>query len=124
VLLTTGELNRAIALHSVLLTAEPFSLLTQNNFGTDQRTRIALFASNVKLLQGETLSAISVSAVDTRGITYTLPVESLTLVPNFDWLYSVIVRLPEDTTLKGDLTVTLTLRGLNSNTAHVAIRAP
>jgi hypothetical protein len=124
VLLTTGELNRAIALHSVLMTAEPFSLLTQNNFGTDQRTRIALFASNVKLLQGETLSAISVSAVDTRGITYTLPVESLTLVPNFDWLYSVIVRLPEDTTLKGDLTVTLTLRGLNSNTAHVAIRAP
>ena len=122
VLLTAGASNRAIAVHSVLMTAEPFSLLTLNNFGPDQRTRIALFAANVKLLQGETLSAISVSAVDTRGITYTLPLESLTLVPDFDWLYSLIVRLPEDTSLKGDLAVTLTLRSLKSNTAFVAIR--
>ena len=106
------------------MTAEPFSLLTQNNFAPDQRTRIALFATNVQLLQGETLSAISVSAVDTRGITYTLAVESLRLVPDFDWLYSVIVRLPEDTAVKGDLAVSLTLRGLKSNTVLVGIRAP
>lgn len=123
VLLTFGDSNRAIALHSVLLTAEPFSLLTQNNFGPDQRTRIALFATNVKLLQGETLSAISVSAVDTRSLSYTLPVESLMLVPSFDWMNMVVVRLPEDTSLKGDLAITLTLRGLKSNTVLVAIRA-
>ena len=79
---------------------------------------------NVGLLQGETLSAINVSLVDTRNITYNLPVESLTIVPGFDWLYSVIVRLPEDTGLKGDVAVTLALRGQTSNTVLVGIRAP
>ena len=106
------------------MTAEPFSLLTQNNFGSDQRTRIALFATNVQLFQGETLSAISVSAVDTRSVSYVLPVESLGAVPGIDWLYGVVVRLPEDPGLKGDLAITLTLRGLKSNTVLVAIRAP
>jgi len=103
------------------MTVEPFTLLTPNNFSSDQRTRIALFAMNVGLLQGETLSAINVSLVDTRNVSYNLPVESLTLVPGFDWLYSVVVRLPDDTALKGDVAITLTLRGLNSNTVLVAI---
>ena len=79
---------------------------------------------NAGLLQGETLSAFNVSLVDTRNITYNLSVESLTIVPGFDWLYSVIVRLPDDTGLKGDVAVTLTLRGQTSNAVLVAIRAP
>jgi hypothetical protein len=103
------------------MTAEPFSLLTPNNLSPDQRTRIALFGMNVGLLQGETLSAINVSGVDTRSVSYSLPVESLTVVPGFDWLYSIVVRLPEDTSLKGDMAITLALRGLNSNTVLVAI---
>jgi len=123
-LLTNGNSNRSLAVHSVLMTAEPFSLLTPNNFSADQRTRIELFAMNVGLIQSETLSAINVSGMDTRNVSYNLPVESLSVVPGFDWLYSVIVRLPEDTALKGDMAVTLTLRGLVSNTALVAIRAP
>ena len=76
---------------------------------------------NVGLLQSETLSAINVSLVDTRNISYSLPVESLTVVPGFDWLYTVVVRLPDDTSLKGDVAITLTLRGLKSNTVFVAI---
>ena len=79
---------------------------------------------NVQLLQGETLSAVSVSVVDTRSVSYLLPVEALTVVPGFDWLYSVVVRLPEDPGLTGDLAITLTLRGQTSNTVLVAIRAP
>jgi len=103
------------------MTVEPFPLLTPNNFSPDQRTRIAFFAMNVGLLQSETLSAINVSGVDTRNVSYNLPVESLTIVPGFDWLYGVIVRLPDDTALKGDLSITLTLRGLKSNTVLIAI---
>jgi hypothetical protein len=122
VLLTGGNSNRAIALHSVLMTAEPFSLLTPNNFSLDQHTRIALFATNVTLLQGETLSGISVSAVDTRSVSYVLPVESLSVVPDFDWMSMVVVRLPDDTSLNGDLAITLTLRGLKSNAVFVAVR--
>jgi len=120
--LTPGESNRAIALHAVLMTAEPFSLLMQNNFGPDQRARIALFATNVQLFQGETLAAIRVSAVDTRSVSYLLPVESLMTVPDFGWMQMVVVRLPDDTSLKGDLAVILTLHGLKSNAVLVAIR--
>ena len=76
---------------------------------------------NVGLLQGETLSAINVSSVDTRSVSYILLVESLTVVPGFDWLYSVVVRLPEDISLKGDLAITITLRGQQSNTVLVTI---
>ena len=79
---------------------------------------------NVQLLQDETLSAISVSGVDTRNVTYNLPVEAVTVVPGFEWLYSVVVRLPEDTSLNGDLAITLTLRGQHSNTVLIAIHAP
>ena len=103
------------------MTVEPFPLLTPNNLSPDQRTRIALFAMNVGLLQSETLSAINVSGVDTRNVGYNLPVESLTIVPGFDWLYGVIVRLPDDIALKGDLSISLTLRGLKSNTVLIAV---
>jgi hypothetical protein len=75
-LLKRQSTNRAIAVHSVLLTDEPFSLRTSNNFGADERTRIALFATNLQLLQSETLSAVSVSPVDSRNIVYSLPVTS------------------------------------------------
>jgi len=83
-----------------------------------------LFANNIQLLPGETLSVISVSAVDTRSFVYVLPVESVSLVPGVDWLSAVIVRLPEDATLKGDLSITLSLRGVKSNTAVIGIRSP
>jgi subtilisin family serine protease len=123
-LLTQANTNRAIALHAVLQTAEPFSLLTPGNFSSDQRTRVTLFASNIQLFPGETLSAISVSSVDTRNVVYLLPVESISPVPGVDGLSAVTVRLPADVTLKGDLSITLGLRGVKSNTAVIAIRSP
>ncbi len=123
-LLTNISTNRAVALHSVLQTAEPFPLLTPGNFSSDQRTRVTLFAKNIQLLPGETLSVISVSAVDTRNVAYILPVESASFVPGFDWLLAVMVRLPEDASLKGDLSITLSLRGVKSNTAVIGIRSP
>jgi subtilisin family serine protease len=49
VLLTAGNSNRAVAVHSVLMTVERFPVLTRKNFGVDQRTRIGLFATNVGL---------------------------------------------------------------------------
>jgi hypothetical protein len=123
-LLTHANTNRAIALHAVLQTAEPFSLLTPGNFSSDQRTRVTLFANNIQLFPGETPSAISVSSVDTRNVVYLLPVESISPVSGVDGLSAVTVRLPADATLKGDLSITLSLRGVKSNTAVIAIRSP
>ena len=122
VLLTQGTSDRAIAMHSTLFTDEPFAVRTPVNMGSDQRTRIMLFATNLDLLAGETASSVSVRARDSRGINYDLPVEQVNKVPNFTWLSEVVVKLPDDTTITGDLVVTVGLRGAVSNAARVGIR--
>ena len=122
VLLTQGTSDRAIAMHSTLFTDEPFSVRSPVNLGSDPRTRIMLFATNLDLLAGETTSSVSVRARDSRGINYDLPVEQVNKVPNFAWLSEVVVKLPDDTTITGDLVVTVGLRGAVSNAARVGIR--
>ena len=121
-LITQGTTNRAAALHSVNLTREPFTVRTPMNFGSDQRTRIKLFATNLEFLPGETPSSLSVRATDSRGIGFDLRVERVAKVPSFSWLTEVVVRLPDDSAINGDLSLTLSLRGAVSNAARVSIK--
>jgi endonuclease/exonuclease/phosphatase family metal-dependent hydrolase len=124
VLLTQASTDRAVAMHSTLFTHEPFLVRTPLNMSDDYRTRIMLFATNLDFLPGETVSSVSTRATDSRGIAYDLAVEQVTKVPNFSWLSSVIVRLPDDQTINGDLVVSLGMRGAVSNNVRIAIRAP
>ena len=124
VLLTQPSTNRAVAIHSVLFNREPFAVRTPLNLSADQRTRIMLFATDLELLAGETPSAITVRAVDSRGNNYELPVEQVLKFSNLNWLTTLIVRLPDDTTITGDLTINATIRGSTSNNALISIRAP
>jgi hypothetical protein len=78
----------------------------------------------MELLPGETLAVINVSAVDSRNVNYVLPVESILVLPGLNWLTAVTVRLPDDAALQGDIAITLSLRGVNSNTSVISIRAP
>jgi endonuclease/exonuclease/phosphatase family metal-dependent hydrolase len=123
-LLTQGTTDRAIAMHSTLFTDEPFTVRSAVNMSGDQRTRIMLFATNLDLLSGETKSSVSVRATDSRGIGYDLAVEDVLKVPSFAWLSSVIVKLPDDQTITGDLLITVGLRGAVSNRVRVGMRAP
>ena len=123
VLLTVPNTSRAVSIHSVRFNREPFTVRTPVNLSSDHRTRIMLFAINVELLSGETPSAITVRAIDARGQSYDLPVEQLVKFPNLSWLSSLIVRLPDDTSINGDLTINVTLHGATSNSALVAIKA-
>ena len=124
VLLTQSSTDRALAIHSTQFTHEPFTVRTAVNLGSDQRTRIMLFATNVDFLAGETISALTVRATDSRGMSYDLPVEQVRKVASFSWLSSIIVRLPDDTTIAGDLVLGLGLHGLGSNSVRVGIKAP
>lgn len=123
-LLTETNTKRAVALDSVTLKAEPFSVSTTYNFSTDQRTRVMLFATDLNLLPGEDLSVITAQAVDIQGRVYPLTVEYVGPVPNFNWLSSVILKLPGDQTLNGDVWVSINLRGVRSNSVPLAIKAP
>jgi hypothetical protein len=91
------------------------------NLGTDKRTRIALFCTNLDLLSGESISVVTARAVSSFGVIYDLPVEYVGKVPGYSWLTDVIVRLPEDPTLQGNLSVSIALRGLGSNSGTVAL---
>jgi len=121
ILVRQGNTERAVALQSTLFVAEPFPLTSPINLGSDQRTRILLFALNIELREGEPLSSIVVQATDSRGFTYQLPVEHLNSVANLSWLSEIVVRLPDDQTISGDLAVTISLRGATSNSALIAI---
>jgi endonuclease/exonuclease/phosphatase family metal-dependent hydrolase len=124
VLLALPSSSRAVALHSVLFSKEPFTVRTPVNLSSDQHTRIVLFAMNVDLLPGETPAAITMRAVDSRGQSYDLTVEQVTKFAGLDLLTVLTVRLPDDATLSGDLSVNATLRGVVSNNVLVGIKTP
>jgi uncharacterized protein (TIGR03437 family) len=119
VLLKDTSTNRALALHSPLFIREPFSLTTLFNMSTDQRTRIMLFATNV---DPATRNTWVVTAVSTTGVQYQLPVEYAGLCTGVDGTTDLIVILPQDPALHGDLTVTLTVAGVRSNPIVFGIR--
>jgi endonuclease/exonuclease/phosphatase family metal-dependent hydrolase len=123
-LLTRSSTSRAVALHSVKFTNEPFLLRTQMNLSQDQRTRIMLFATNLDLLPGETPAAVTVRATDSRGNAYTLVVEQVAKIANLDWLTELTVILPDDTTISGDLSISASIHGLTSNSVAVGIESP
>ena len=120
VLLTQGSTDRALAIHSTQFTHEPFTIRSEVNLSSDHRTRIMLFAVSLDFLA----SSVSARATDSRGLAYDLAVEQVTKVPNFPWLSCVIVRLPDDQSIVGDLLVSLAMQSSVSNSVRVAIRAP
>jgi uncharacterized protein (DUF1800 family) len=115
--------TRAVALETVSLTAEPFSL----NAGAllnpnDPRTRITLFCVNLDLLAGETANALTADAEDAGHVHYSLKVEYVTQVPAFAGIYMVVVRLNDSMTGNlGDVLVRLNLHGLGSNRVRIGI---
>ena len=115
--------TRAVALETVSMTAEPFSLNSETNFSpSDSRTRITLFCMNLDFLAGEPASALSADAQDAAGTIYPLKVEYVGTVPTFDGVYMVVVRLNDSMPANlGDVLVRLNLHGVASNRARVGI---
>lgn len=117
-LLTKTNSTRAIALESINLLAEPFSPVAPVPYGQDNRTRVILFASNLNLLEGDTVTA---DAEDGNYTHYPLPVEYVGSVPGFIWMSAVVVRLPANLGDVGDVLVGITLHGASSNRVRIGI---
>ena len=120
-LLTQENSLRALALDSATQVAEPFGITNVNNFSTDQRTRISLFAMNVELSPGEPLSVITAQA-ETPTSQVFLTVEFFGAVPNFPWLKQVVVKLPDAIANSDDVLVSLNVRGTASNKVLVKVK--
>ena len=122
VLLADPSTNRGLALHSTLFTRDPFSITSPLNPGSDKRTRIVLFCTNLELRTGETKSVVTARAVASFGGIYDLPVEYVGKIGGLSWLTSVIVRLPEDPAIQGNVSIAVALRGIGSNSVTVALK--
>ena len=119
VLLNDVSTNRALVLQSPFFTREPFAVTSSLNLTADQRTRVMLFAVNVDLSINSTLS---VAAVSSKGVLYQLPIEYVGSLPGLEFITTLIVRLPQDPALHGDISVSLTVAGTKSNSVAFAIQ--
>jgi uncharacterized protein (TIGR03437 family) len=97
---------------------DPFAITNVNYFGTDKRTRVALFATNIILTPGFVVGA---QAVDAQQVTLVLPVEYVGSLPAFLGLTQIVVRLPDGIVSAGDLQVTITVRGRISNSVMIGV---
>jgi hypothetical protein len=123
-LLTEENSDRALALDSVTMARDPFALLQGNYFSQDQRKRLMLFAANLDLLPGETLSAVTAQAEDAQHVVYPLTVEFVGKVPQYDWLTQVVVKLPSQLGNADNVWVIVSLRGVVSNKVLISIKLP
>lgn len=107
-------------MESLTLTPEPFAL-TSPFGGSAQRTRVMVFAMNLDLQSGESVSAVSADAEDAAHRHYPLTVESIRPVPSYEWLSAVVLRLNDDLGDVGDVLVGLSYQTLASNRVRIAI---
>ncbi|HEV8588383.1 MAG TPA: hypothetical protein VGQ72_05880, partial [Pyrinomonadaceae bacterium] len=116
VVFTEQGTANAAALDSVTFVRGPFRLFDPFNFSPDQRTRIILFTSDVGLTQPDP-SRLSVQA---SGFPLTVEnVGPILGVPGLSGSY-IVVRLP-DNLQTGNLSLTVTLDGITSNTTTLSI---
>jgi uncharacterized protein GlcG (DUF336 family) len=121
VLISHEDSTRAISFESVTRQREPFSGTAPVKFGSDNQTRIMLFAMNISLQPGDTVSSITVEAEDFAHHVYELPVEYIGVVPDQPWATSLVVRLSNNIDDVGDVLVRVSYRGNSSNRVRVAM---
>ena len=129
VLISQSNSTRAIALETITLVGEPFSLNQSIPWGTDNRTRISIFAMNLELLPGEGISAFTSDVQDSTGKLYPMKIEFMGSVPvgrpgqvpTITGVTMFVLRLPDDLGDVGDVLLRLNLHGVASNRVRIAI---
>lgn len=121
VLLTEKNSDLALALTTVNLARDPFSVVNTMNFSPDLRTRIMIFALNARLQPGETASVVAVQAEDSQHNIYPLTVEYVGDVGSLTHLTQINVKLADAIYNVGDVWLSIKVRGIASNKARIRI---
>jgi uncharacterized protein GlcG (DUF336 family) len=124
VLFSDAESTRAIAVESVTNKHEPFSTASAVSFSkdsTDNRTRVMLFAGNLRLSPGEGSNVVTADAEDGSHNIYQLNVEHVGPVPDQPWVTSVTLKLDEQMGDIGDVLVRIYYKSIASNRVRVAV---
>jgi len=116
-LLADATTGRAAAFESVGMTPEPFNvnISPTQNLSTDGRTRVTLLVVGLKLDPATDTPFVTARAVNAQQQTYDLPVEAVGGAKNFTWLAQITALLPTELSGAGDVNVSVTVRGAESN---------
>lgn len=117
---SASVLNQVAALQSVIFVRDPFRVVDPANlfnFGLDRNTRIAVFVTDLQLVQDET---VLVSLVDGSNQSFVIAAEDVRPIVNFPFM-QVTFRLP-DTISSGISTVTVRAHGQVSNPGSIRIK--
>ncbi len=120
-LLTRNNSNRALSLDASTFRAEPFALTQLISFGSDRRTRLLLFATNIDVAPGENPLVLTVDAEDSYHRVYPLQVEYVDRVAVSEAMYAIHVRLNDEMTEDGDVLIRLYFNGIPSNRVRVGL---
>lgn len=121
--LITDDAGRAVALDSVTHQRDPFDFSSANNFSADRRTRLLLFATNVDWLSVGPSFPLTAQAEDAQHRVFPLTVEYAAPRADMNWMAEIVVRLPDELSGGGDVSVTVNVAGFNSNPAKVSIKS-
>ncbi|HXD30750.1 MAG TPA: heme-binding protein [Pyrinomonadaceae bacterium] len=121
ILFSHPDSTRALAVDSITNTREPFSAFTPVAFTPDQRTRVMLFAGNLRLEEGEDAAVVTADVEDGSHRLIPLTVESVTSVPDHNWATAVVVKLAPEMTDLGDVLIRIYYHGAPSNRVRLGI---
>ena len=121
-LLTMSYSDRAVALELTQFVTGPFPLTTTLLSEGRNRTRIILFGTDLGLLPGEGVEAITAEAEDSAHVLYPLRVEFVSPLPDLPQVYQIVVRLNGQLEDTGEVLVHVTVHGLTSNKVRIAIQ--
>jgi hypothetical protein len=121
-LATEDNSDSAIALDSVTLFRDPFSLTNPFNFSSDKRTRVMFFATNLTLGANESASSVTARAEDGLLIVYPLTVEYVGAVPGLNGFTEVVIVLPSNLPAGQSVLVSLTWHSQTTNKARIRIK--
>ena len=121
VLISENTSTRAIALESITFAREPFPVTSLISWRPDARTRIILFALNLRLQPGEEPSNVTADAEDGTHRSYALEVEYVEPVRGQRWMSAVCLKMNDQMDGVGDVLVRINHQGRASNRVRIAI---
>lgn len=128
VILSADDSTRALAVRESEKTLKG-KLPTTPNDAFVPDSKVVLYITNIELLNGEGASSFRVYAEDAGGKFYRFPVSGLKLVDAKSNVYALTIRLKDDLGLwqdqaeNGDVLLSVTWRGLQSNRVRLGFGA-
>ncbi|HSE16291.1 MAG TPA: carboxypeptidase regulatory-like domain-containing protein [Pyrinomonadaceae bacterium] len=122
VLLTVPYSDRALALELTQFLSGPFPITTTLLSEGHNRTRIIVFGTDLGLLPGEDLEAVTAEAEVAAHVVYPLRVEYVSPLPDLPQVAQIVLRLNGNLDDAGEVLITVTVHDRTSNKVRIAIK--